>query len=150
MSSDDTEEDLSLADAIAAGEAAMAELAPQFLGWVKEDIARARAHVEAAAGAADQASRDGEFREAFEAAHVIKGQGSSFGYPLMTEVAHTLCRLLRKADGTDERHVKVAQMHVNALELIVSQDIKGDGGPTGEALRAKLTKLVDDLGAGSA
>ena len=54
-----------------------------------------------------------------EIAHNIKGMGTSFGHPLMTEAGRSLADFLRlKPDVTDELAVIVA--HIAALEHILA------------------------------
>jgi CheY-like chemotaxis protein len=85
-------------------------------------------------------------------AHDVKGQAGSFGYRLATDVAHSLvCALTPILDDFTCRAVRplalryLLSAHVDALNLIANQRIKGDGGEEGrdllgelEAKRAKL------------
>lgn len=75
--------------------------------------------------------------------HDIKGQGTSFGYPLMTSVGDTLLTLLRMAGGGDPATLELASAHVQALRIVLAQDIKGDGGEQGAALASRLKDLVE-------
>src|SRR5215469_9982673 len=70
-------------------ELAMEELKSEFSGWIADDIKKlmdARARY---ALAPDQASRAAVLRTA----HDIKGQASTFKFPLIARVAGTLSRL---------------------------------------------------------
>ncbi len=80
--------------------------------------------------------------EAHDIAHNLKGQGASFGYPLITSIAQSLLNLLRGQEKSDPRAIKIAAAHVNALRTILDKDIQGSAGPRGEALVKRLGELT--------
>ncbi|HEY4161514.1 MAG TPA: hypothetical protein VGM59_00540 [Dongiaceae bacterium] len=80
-------------------------------------------------------------KELYGVAHNIKGQGSSFGYPLVTRIGHSLCVLTRTEREFKDSDLGVAQAHLDALRLILTKDIKGEGGELG----AKLAKRLEDM-----
>jgi hypothetical protein len=78
-------------DPVARAEAALAELSGQFSEWMHaecEALDRARHSAREAGMAAPQCAL------LFRAAHDIKGQAATFGFPLVTAVAESLCVLL--------------------------------------------------------
>ena len=79
--------------------------------------------------------------------HNIKGQGTSFGYPLMTRVGESLSHLLKTIDTPSEPQLRLVEAHITALRLVMDQDIKGNGGEQGEALASRLEDLVVRLAA---
>ena len=125
--------------------AAVASLKAQFTTLVEDDLAA----IEAAYGKAQikSAGRVELVREIFNVAHNIKGQGSSFGYDLLTEVADLLCRRTRDVSHITEQSLESIGFHVRALRVIVDGKISGRGGDKGVALIAKLQGLPGaDLG----
>ncbi len=80
-----------------------------------------------------------------ETVHNVKGQGSSFGYPLMTRVGDSLSRLLKGLEGPDQSGLKLIAAHINTLRAVMDNDIKGGGGELGEKLAGRLEGLVDKL-----
>jgi chemotaxis protein histidine kinase CheA len=125
-------------------EAAVADLAKDYAGWALRDLAKARA---ALAAAADDEGRRGVQVEAmFRVAHDLKGQGSSFGFPLVTKIGHSLCALTRDRDRDYQaRDLELARSHLDALELVLSKGIKGEGGKVGAELIAKLESRVAEV-----
>ncbi len=109
--------------------ATVEELMAEYRTWARADIARATELVQASKAAPESAA--GAFAEIFQAAHDIKGQGTSFGYPLVTRIADSLCRLARGASAPSARQIEVAGMHVKALDLVLAQGISGNGGLAG-------------------
>ena len=80
------------------------------------------------------------------AGHDLKGQGTSFGYPLVTKIGHSLCALTRdRASSYESRHLDLVKSHLDALELILTKGIKGEGGKVGAELVAKLESRVAEL-----
>src|SRR5262245_643426 len=70
-----------LAATLARAQAAVADLAKDYAGWALADVARGRAAL--ASAAAEPAHRAEQVEALFRVAHDLKGQGTSFGYPLI-------------------------------------------------------------------
>jgi hypothetical protein len=79
-------------------------------------------------------------------AHDIKGQGTTFGYPLATEVAAALCRLLMGGGLARAKAREVVEAHIAALAAIAGGPIAGDGGEAGAALLEGLRRTREKLG----
>jgi chemotaxis protein histidine kinase CheA len=132
-----------MAAMLARAQAAVADLAKDYSGWALADVARARRAL--ANAVADEPGRRGHIEELFRVAHDLKGQGASFGYPLVTRLGDSLCQLTR--DRTleyESRHLDLARSHLDAVQLVLTKEIKGDGGQVGADLVAKLQRLVDE------
>lgn len=130
---------------LANAQAAVAELADQYIGWVKEDMVRleaAIAPITDSAGSADAV----RLRAVYDVAHDIKGQGSTFGYPLVTEIANLLCRYTEAATKKAKTDRSVIDAHVTALHTVINNRVQGDAGELGreilEALRAAAAKSL--------
>lgn len=76
-------------------------------------------------------------------AHNIKGMGSSFDFPLMTEIGTSLCRYLRSRKNGTPLAASLIEAHAKAMNVILANDIRGDGGDRGQALTARLNEIVD-------
>lgn len=101
----------------------------------------ARQDAKALGAACDKLESSGGAKEAIETAywiaHQMKGQGGTFGYPLITAVGASLCDLLDGRESLQEAQVQAARLHFEAMMLVVSQPIKGDD--------AEGAKMVDGL-----
>jgi hypothetical protein len=133
-----------IATSLARAEAAVANLAQDYASWALADVAKARA---ALAAAIDDPSGRGQHVDAlFRVGHDLKGQGTSFGFPLVTKIGHSLCVLTReRARHYESRHLDLAKSHLDALDLILAKGIKGEGGKVGVELVAKLEQRVSEL-----
>jgi HPt (histidine-containing phosphotransfer) domain-containing protein len=78
-------------------------------------------------------------------AHGFKGNGTSVGYPLVTAVADSLCRLINSEAVARPRGQRALGAHIDALAAVLSLELRGDGGTLGQQLMAELTTLVDGL-----
>lgn len=129
-------------EAIERAEAALAELSSEFDDWMAKEVVRlTEARDAVRRSGLDQDSRGILYR----AAHDIRGQAATFGYPLAASVADSLCRLL---DGiADDRRVPVGlvSQHVDAIGAIVREHATGADNRTALALSERLASVVNDL-----
>ena len=130
--------------ALARAEAAVANLAQDYASWALADVAKARMALAAAID--DPAGRAPYIEALFRVGHDLKGQGTSFGYPLVTKIGHSLCALTRdRARQYDSKHLDLVKSHLDAIDLILTKGIKGEGGKVGAELVAKLEQRVSEL-----
>ena len=132
--------DRKLEAVLARAQAAVADLAKNFTESAVVDLDRAAAFVKAARE--QPATRADSVKEVYGIAHNLKGQGSSFGFPLITRIGQSLCQLTRAARAFSDADLGVMQAHIDAIRLILAKDIKGEGGEVGDKLAARLETLV--------
>jgi hypothetical protein len=60
--------------------------------------------------------------------HETAGLAGTFGYPRVSDVARSLCRLLRELDEPDEKAFHVVGLHVDALGAVL--DGRSGASPT--------------------
>ena len=140
---DDASNGTSMADTLARAEEATTLLKQNYTSWAREDIEKGQRHLDDAAG--DPARARIHLDGLFAIMHNVKGQGASFGYPLVTRIAQSLCKLLGAKHDAGEPMMRIAQAHVDALKLVLDQKIEGPGGETGEKLAGKLEALTQGL-----
>jgi hypothetical protein len=133
-----------LKETLARAEEATTALRANYTTWARADVDATQALLDAAKG--DLAGRREHLDRLYAAMHNMKGQGSSFGYPLVTRFSQSLCRLLAPGREIDDPGIKVAQAHLDALKLVLDQRIAGKGGEIGEKLAARLEGLVNGAG----
>ncbi len=111
---------------------------------VNQELARLQKRYEEAAN--DPESRPMQIEEIHAIAQSVAGQGASFGYPLLTAIATQLCHYIEDhvfpvagARGVTDPELEVVKVHNEAMRLVVTQKMAGDGGPIG-------SKLVGGLG----
>ncbi len=134
------------AEMIRRAEAAVAALGDNFMQWIAADVETAwRALGEAKAPATAVSG----LATLYTTAHNIKGYSGTFGYGLATDIAASLCLLLKRTEGGGEAALEAAASHLKGLDLIVQHDIAGSGGDSGQALLAKLeagvARILDEV-----
>jgi len=129
----------SLAASLQRAEDAVAELAADYSNWALNDVKRAEDAFALIKN--EPANRPAHLETLYRATHDMKGQGGSFGFPLVTKIGQSLCRYLHSGE-IGEPHFPVIQAHIGALRLILEKSIKGDGGAMGSKLVAKLESLT--------
>jgi hypothetical protein len=66
--------------------------------------------------------------KSFNVAHDIRGQGGSFGFPLITRVGSSLCRYIEGRDwASAATDVQVVSAHIGALKVVLVQNLRGEG-----------------------
>jgi hypothetical protein len=118
------------------------ELTALYLDWAEKDLVSLEAAV--ASARQDPQCWPAVREEVRRIVHNVKGQGTSFGYPLVTQVGNSLSMLLKVTDEPDPMTLKLVAAHIQALRLVLTRDVKGDGGEEGVALVENLTALVKD------
>lgn len=74
--------------------------------------------------------------------HDMAGLAGVFGYDMLGRISRSLIETLRKgANPLDDRMLMVAKAHLAALVALHARDMRGDGGPQGLAILAKLASI---------
>lgn len=81
-------------------------------------------------------------------AHDLKGQGATFGWPLVTMILASLVRGLRREITTTEKRVELIHVHLGALKLVVQNKRKGKPTPAEEKMVIALDDAVARLTVG--
>ena len=89
------------------------------------------------AGGINQGTRDALFL----AAHDIKGQAATFGFPLVAPVADSLCRLIEHTPEMARMPLALIDQHVDAIRAITTKNTRGDS-------EANAARLVAEAAAG--
>jgi hypothetical protein len=130
------------ADAIAKAEAALQALSGQFAEWLDDEIRKldaARAEVQAK-GYNPQTSETLYLR-----AHDLKGLGSTYGYPLITRIAASLCRMTDDAERRAKAPLFLIDAHIDAIKACVRDSIRDETNPTGRVLADELERQAAEL-----
>ncbi len=133
------------AEMLARAEQVVAEMAETFHDWAKEDVASIQKACDGLEAAPSAAAAADHLERVFGVAHDLKGQGGSFGYPLITQVGNALCRLVETLEAPGPREIEAIRLHVDAIRLIIANRMTGDGGPEGERLVRGLDLVLRKL-----
>ncbi len=114
-------------------EAVITNLADNYLEWVQEDFDKIIEAFDRLKNEPDNQEKN--LDDVFQIGHDMKGQGGSFGYDLITIVGDKLCRFIEKLEGkAGASEIAAIQLHIDAMRVVISQRIEGDGGKLGDKL----------------
>ncbi len=126
--------------AVSGTETAMAALSRRFEAMLPDLVAAITADIAALAAAdADHEAILGRLRAQV---HDLKGQGTSFGYPLVTEFGQSLSHLLAEGVMPDAAVLSRIALHGDLLTAVAAHRLRGDGGEAGLALRHGLARAM--------
>jgi HPt (histidine-containing phosphotransfer) domain-containing protein len=130
-----------LDDPVARAEKALAGLSGEFKNWMAIEADRlATAHAAILAHGFTDAAR----QELFRAAHDIKGDAATFGYPSAGAAAESLCRIIEHAPDLDEVPSDLIAHHINAIQAIVRERTKLDTVSVASELSRQLRGVADE------
>lgn len=116
------------------------ELIEQFVGWTNEAVEELKTLVES--------FPESEFKDGatatriYDLTHNIKGMGASFNFPLMTHTGTSLCAYIKSRDEGQPLSRRVVEAHVKVLDVVLANQIQGDGGEKGEAIQQRLAAII--------
>ena len=126
--------------AVNRAESAMETLKTEFNDWFTADVDRlAQAREQFAANKAAK-SRDALFR----AGHDIRGQATTFGFPLVSRIATSLCKLIGALKAPEAIPVLLIDAHVTAIRIIFRDKINDTTNRMALELVAELESRVQE------
>ena len=128
-------------DPVGRAEQALAGLSGEFKSWMTTEVNRlSTAYVAIRNDGFTKARRD----ELFHAAHDIKGDAATFGFPAAAGVAESLCRVIEHAPDLEKVPAELFTHHINAILAIVQENTKLDSINVSAELSRRLRKVADD------
>jgi chemotaxis protein histidine kinase CheA len=129
-------------DPIARAEKALAGLSSEFKNWMLVEAERlAAAH----AAIIDDGFTDQTRQELFRAAHDIKGDAATFGFPSAGAAAESLCRIIEHAPDLDAVPSNLIEHHINAIQAIVRERSRRDTVSMANELSRQLRGIADEF-----
>jgi HPt (histidine-containing phosphotransfer) domain-containing protein len=127
---------------VARAEAALAQLEGEFAAWMHAECERLEAaRQDVASTGFTEKTHDALFR----AAHDIKGEATTFGFPALTGVAESLCRLLEHTPEQVRIPLPLVDQHVDALRAIAREYSRPDLPDVAKALTTRLRDVTDEF-----
>lgn len=112
------------------------DLIGQYQGWAVDDLEKLwQSFVETSrTGRADPV----RLKELYDMTHEARGQGGSFGFPLISVVGDSLCKFLDGRPRLKSRDLDVVRVHIMAMKAIFRQGLKGHQDGLSKELHALL------------
>ncbi|MCA6122938.1 Hpt domain-containing protein [Bradyrhizobium sp. WSM 1704] len=131
-----------LDDPVGRAEKALAGLSGEFKEWMTIEADRLSA---AHAAALRDGFNDQTREELFRAAHDIKGDAATFGYPSAAAAAESLCRIIEHAPDLDAVPPQLITHHINAVQAIVRERTRLDTTVVASVLSKQLRGIADEF-----
>lgn len=131
-----------LDDPVARAEKALAGLSTEFKNWMTIEADRLSA---AHAAVLRNGFTVDSCEELFRAAHDIKGDAATFGFPSAGVAAESLCRIIEHAPDLDQVPAELITHHINAIQAIVRERTKLDTATMASALSKQLRGVADEF-----
>jgi chemotaxis protein histidine kinase CheA len=134
-------EEKDMDDPIGRAEQALAGLSGEFKDWMTTEVNRlSSAYVAIRNDGFTKDRRD----ELFRAAHDIKGDAATFGFPAAGETAESLCRIIEHSPDLSRVPGELIAHHINAIEAIVRERTKLDTISMASELSRRLRGVADE------
>ena len=131
-----------LDDPVGRAEKALAGLSGEFKEWMTIEADRLSA---AHATVQREGFNDKTREELFRAAHDIKGDAATFGYPSAAAAAESLCRIIEHAPDLATVPQQLIAHHINAVRAIVRNRTKLDTAVVAGVLSKQLRGIADEF-----
>jgi HPt (histidine-containing phosphotransfer) domain-containing protein len=129
-------------DPVESAEAALAELSSEFGAWMYEECERLEAARQDVVRLGLTQKTHGPL---FRAAHDIKGEAATFGYPALAGAADSLCRLLEHTPQLTRIPMGLVNQHVSAVRAIFREYGRPDLAEMAGSLTARLRDVTDEF-----
>jgi HPt (histidine-containing phosphotransfer) domain-containing protein len=129
-------------DPVARAEKALADLSSEFGTWMETECERLdTARREIDSSGFNKFSKDA----LFHAAHDIKGEAATFGFPAVAEAADSLCRLIELTPDIKRIPITLVDQHVDAVRAIYREYSRSDAEELARLLTGKLRDVTDEF-----
>jgi HPt (histidine-containing phosphotransfer) domain-containing protein len=129
-------------DPVRRAERALAALSSEFAVWMETEcatLAKARDMMKDVGPTA-------EIRNAlFRAAHDIKGEAATFGFPACAAAADSLCHLIEGTPDPARLPVELVDQHVSAIRAIIREYERSDAVDLANRLTQRLREVTDEF-----
>ncbi len=128
-------------ETLAAAEAALEQMSEDYPDWVSGLIGKMTEQHSRCVDTPE--NRRDFFEEINHIAHDMKGQGGTFGYPLITDFSESLENFTSTRNDIDDRMVELVKAHIDAMRAVIKGRVKGDGGEIGKQLTISLQMAIE-------
>lgn len=117
---------------------AMADLSAKFPAWASGDVQKIKQYLNEASGMFGDERTSIVRTKVYQKAHDLKGQGTTFGYPLITDIGSHMCKLITSKTNFSSDDLIILKGDAQMMETVLWKKLKGDGGEKGAKILEKL------------
>jgi len=127
-------------DLMKKAQAVVKKMSSDYMVWVREDFV----DLHKAIGEMTAERTPESMRKVYAIVHDMKGQGGSFGYGMLSDIGHNLCRYLERQTAVTDRVVEIVTLHVQSMELVIRKKITDDKTAMAMEVLEGLEKVIDN------
>ena len=123
---------------VASAQAALDDMKEDYEVWIRDDLKSLKESVAALHRAADPIVLERVKTQA----HEIKGQGSTYGYPLLTAAGDLLHNFIEKDATVAAQNLGIIDAHVDFMALVLSQELRDQGDTLAQGILQGLQEAA--------
>lgn len=128
-------------EALAEAEKAMMQMSEDYPDWVSKLLVTL---TEQHSRCVDTPENRNEYFDAINhIAHDMKGQGGTFGYPLISTFSDSLYGFTNGIRERSDNEVELVKSHVDAMRAVIKGRVSGSGGEIGKKLTESLNQAIE-------
>lgn len=130
------------ADPVACAEESLAQISNNFPAWMQDECER----LDAARRKIKENGISKETRRELSFAAIdVKGDSGMFGFPEVSQVADSLCRLLQHTPDRSNIPMVIIDQHVDAVRAIIREHAHADIASMAATLTSELRAVTDEF-----
>ncbi len=118
------------------------DLMDSYQGWAVDDLTSLWQAFEVSTSASDDAEN---ITRMYDLTHDIRGEGGSFGFPLISIIGDSLCKFIEGKKSLKRTELEVVKVHILAMRAVFRQELKGAQPGLERELRQLLTLLRERI-----
>ncbi len=126
---------------LAEAEAELSKMSEDYPDWVSSLIVKLQEQHGRCVDTPDK--RKEHFLEIHHMSHDMKGQGGTFGYPLISAFADSLYSTTQSGSLYTDNDVELIKSHIDSMRAVIRGRVSGDGGDIGKQLTEGLNKAIE-------
>lgn len=117
------------------------DLMEHYQGWAVDDLSKLWQQFQDLQHEESRELAAAEIIEMFNVAHEIRGQGGTFGFPLISLIGDSLCKFIEDRKQISPIELEVIRVHILAMKAVFRQELRGPQTP----MRRDLDELLQLL-----
>lgn len=136
--------DFSIAKAaLEKAETELKKMAEDYPDWVASYVAQLYQEYNGASERPPE-NRTPFFKRIAKIGHEMKGQGGTFGYPLISVFGQSLYEFTSGGEGSiTDQHLEIVKSHIDSMNAVIKGRVSGDGGEVGAELTRSLQQAIE-------
>ena len=121
---------------LANADAEIKEVGAGYTEWTVKDIEQLSALL--AQASENPTDRRERISDIFDVSHDMRGQGTSFDYPLLTRICESLCRFTDELEQVDQTALDLVRTHIEAMRAVITHKVTGEKNELAEQIASGL------------